>query len=42
MAGGISMSKKKRAELKKKQQDAEEAAKPKSLKEMFDRVKASN
>ena len=42
VAGGISMSKKKRAELKKKQQDAEEAAKPKSLKEMFDRVKASN
>jgi large subunit ribosomal protein L31 len=36
------MSKKQKKILKKQQEDAEEAARPKSLKEMLDRVKQSN
>lgn len=43
VASGAAMSKKKKELLKKKRLEADEAAKPKSLKEMFDRVKnASN
>ena len=39
-AGGkLAVSKKMRKVLKKKQEEAEEAARPKSLKEMLDRVK---
>lgn len=37
--GGKYMSKKAKLALKKKQEEDEEASKPKSLKEMFDRVK---
>lgn len=38
--GGVAaMSKKARKQLKKKQEQDEEAAKPKNLKEMFDRVR---
>jgi large subunit ribosomal protein L31 len=35
------LSKKTRKQIKKKQEEAEEAARPKSLKEMMDRVKAT-
>lgn len=40
--GSAPLSKKKKLALKKQQEAAEEAARPKTLKEMFDRVKASN
>jgi large subunit ribosomal protein L31 len=39
--GTQTMSKKVRKALKKQQEEAEEAAKPKNLKEMFDRVRSS-
>jgi large subunit ribosomal protein L31 len=39
-AGKTYVSKKKKQILKKKEEEAAEAARPKSLKEMFDRVKA--
>ncbi len=38
-AGQTYVSKTKKQQIKKQQEEAEEAAKPKSLKEMFDRVK---
>jgi large subunit ribosomal protein L31 len=38
--GTAAMSKKARKLLKKKQEETEEAAKPKNLKEMFDRVRS--
>lgn len=38
--GTASMSKKARKQLKKKQEEAIEAARPKNLKEMFDRVRS--
>jgi large subunit ribosomal protein L31 len=37
--GAASLSKKARKQLKKKLEDAEDAAKPKNLKEMFDKVR---
>lgn len=42
VASGAVMSKKKKEQMKKAQLEAEERAKPKSLKEMFERVKASS
>ncbi len=39
--GTAALSKRVRKQLKKKQEEAEEAAKPKNLKEMFDRVRNS-
>ncbi len=41
VSASSSLSKKQKQVLKKQQEDAEEAARPKSLKEMLDRVKAS-
>lgn len=37
----VGMSKKARKQLKKKQEEEAEAARPKSLKEMFDKIKAT-
>jgi large subunit ribosomal protein L31 len=39
-SGTAGVSKKVRKELKKKQEELEEASKPKNLKEMFDRVRS--
>ena len=38
--GTAAMSKKARKQMKKRQEEEEEAAKPKNLKEMFDRVRS--